>query len=285
MAIVQEAFSLPVNGGHCFCIYRAPAADVTGIVLHLPAFGDEMNKARAMTARTARALAGRGFAVLQIDLFGCGDSSGDHAEASYAVWDDNVIRAVDWLRRRNGASVGLWLWCLRAGALLAPRVIAQIPAASLLLWQPMLNGAQLLNQLLRQKSVAEMLGAATDRGAASALRKRLLEGETLEVGGYAISPQLASELAASEFALSDSFRGMLAWLEVGPGKPPTLSPAARNRIDALRASGLTVDAHAIEGPGFWQSVEIERCEALVESSLHAMEAMRAHGISRDPVVL
>jgi len=285
VTIVQEVFSLPVDGADCFCIYRAPADHVTGIVLHLPAFADEMNKSRAMTARAARALAACGFGVLQIDLLGCGDSGGEHKDATYAAWTDNLLRAVDWLRRRNGPSVGLWLWGLRAGALLAPNIVARFPTASLLLWQPMLSGTQLLNHLLRQKSAADMLGPGGDRTSTSALRERLLAGEALEVGGYAISPALASDLAEQTFALPESFRGMIAWFEVGPGASGAPPPAARGRIEALRSAGLSVDVRTIQGPGFWQSVEIERCEALIESSVDAMETMRTHGLSRDTVIL
>ena len=56
-----------------------------------------MNKARRMAALQSRALAAAGFAVLQIDLFGCGDSSGDFADASWAAWQQDVALAVQWL--------------------------------------------------------------------------------------------------------------------------------------------------------------------------------------------
>jgi len=43
-----------------------------------------MNKSRRMVALQARALAGRGFAVLQMDALGCGDSAGDMQDATWA---------------------------------------------------------------------------------------------------------------------------------------------------------------------------------------------------------
>ena len=85
MNVVQNAFFLPARGGHCFCVYRRPSRGVSrGVVLHLPAFGDEMNKSRVMTARGARAFAAQGFGVLQVDLLGCGDSDGVLADATLA---------------------------------------------------------------------------------------------------------------------------------------------------------------------------------------------------------
>ena len=59
-------------------------------------FCEEMNKARRMAALQSRRLAALGYSVLQIDLFGCGDSSGDFADAR-EIWKRPQI-ALDWLR-------------------------------------------------------------------------------------------------------------------------------------------------------------------------------------------
>ena len=285
MKTLQHAFSLPVEGGACFCIYRClengPSA---GTVLHLPAFGDEMNKSRAMTARAARALAARGFGVLQVDLLGCGDSSGDHGDASVGAWIDNAQRGLEWLVREGRATAAPWLWCLRAGALLvAPLLHGPARDAPLLLWQPVLSGAQQLNNLLRQK-LAGALGAG-ERIDAKSLRQRWMDGETQEIGGYAISPRLARGLDQAAFDIPAGYRGRVEWVEVSPTAAPSISPVARSRIAALRSIGIDVNATAVRGPGFWQSVEIEHCEALIEATAAAMTIERMHGSLRDPVEL
>jgi alpha/beta superfamily hydrolase len=41
---------------------------------------EELNKSRHVAAAQARAFAAAGYSVLQIDLYGCGDSSGDFGE-------------------------------------------------------------------------------------------------------------------------------------------------------------------------------------------------------------
>jgi len=282
---LQHGFSLPVEGGACFCIYRRPEkGPLVGTVLHLPAFGDEMNKSRAMTARAARALAARGFGVLQLDLLGCGDSSGDHGDASVGAWIDNAQRALAWLVLEGRAAAAPWLWCLRAGALLAAPLL-QGPArdAPLLLWQPVLSGAQQLNNLLRQK-LAGALGAG-ERVDAKSLRQRWIDGETQEIGGYAISPRLARELDQAAFDLPAGYRGRVEWFEVSATAAPCISPVARTRIAALRSIGIDINAVALRGPGFWQSAEIEQCEALIEASAASMTIERVHGSLRDPVEL
>ena len=50
-----------------------------------------MNKSRRMAALQARAFAEMGFGVLQIDLFGCGDSSGDFSDARWDIWKQDLI--------------------------------------------------------------------------------------------------------------------------------------------------------------------------------------------------
>src|SRR4030095_74706 len=97
-----NAFFLPVEPGSRFCIYHEPAAGAEtgrGIVYVHP-FGEEMNKARRMVAPQWRRLAAAGVCVRQIDLRGCGDSSGDFGEASWELWRRDVETAAGWLRQR-----------------------------------------------------------------------------------------------------------------------------------------------------------------------------------------
>ena len=53
--------------------------------------------ASAAPASQARALAQAGYGVLQVDLLGCGDSTGDFADATWAAWLDDAQAAHRWL--------------------------------------------------------------------------------------------------------------------------------------------------------------------------------------------
>jgi len=281
--VVQEPFLLPTRNGDLFCIYRRPASGVVSAqILHLPAFGDEMNKSRAMTARAARAFAALGCGVLQVDLRGCGDSAGEHSEATCQGWADDLHHAVAWLKSRHVGRGMPWLWSLRFGSLLVAALLerghGQVP---LLLWQPMMTGKQQLNQLLRQK-VASTVGQR-DATRVQELRERFQRGETLEIGGYSISPALAGELEAVSFALPDGYRGAVCWLEVAA--TTALSTVAQEHVESLRSARIVVDAFAVRGPGFWQSVEIERCDELVQASASWVENGLTRGISREPALL
>jgi len=264
-------------------VHRAPnGREALGVVLHLPAFGDEMNKSRAMTARAARTFAEAGLAVLQVDLIGCGDSSGDHADVTLSRWVDNAACALAWLRQRHG-DTAVWLWALRAGALLVPPLLDGAAADALvLLWQPVLAGSQQLNLLLRQHGAVEMLADSVARTAPRMLRERLRAGETLEIGGYAISSQLADALERAAFEVPPRYSGHVVFLEVSPSQAPSLTPVASRTIERLRSEGVHVIDHVVSGSSFWQSTEIEFSDALIAASLNSVSTQ--DGVSRASAV-
>ena len=94
-----EPFFLQADCGRRFCLYHAPRAEkeCRGAFIYVHPFGEEMNKSRRMAALQARAFAAMGFGVLQIDLFGCGDSSGDFSDARWDIWKRGSAIASTWL--------------------------------------------------------------------------------------------------------------------------------------------------------------------------------------------
>ena len=152
-----EAFFLPAAGGERFCIFHPASGAPLGSILYVHPFAEEMNKSRRMAALQARAFCARGYNVLQIDLLGCGDSSGDFGDARWHAWHEDVALATDWLARHTEGPVHLW--GLRLGALLALDHSRQAGRsfAGLLLWQPVISGAQFMTQFLRLRMGSEML--------------------------------------------------------------------------------------------------------------------------------
>ena len=264
-----EAFFLPAANGQRFCVLYRPDADVPflGGVVYVPPFAEEMNKARRMAAVQARAMAAAGYAVLQIDLYGCGDSSGDFGEASWNDWIADVVTACTWLREQTGAAP--WLWGLRAGCLLACEAAQQIRGSNrFLFWQPVLSGKQYLQQFMRLKIAGEML-AGEGKGLMERMREDLALGKPVEIAGYMLSPALANGLAAVELVLPEP-AVRVEWIELS-GKPEAaLSPAASMRLEKWAPIGHAVRGAVVCGPSFWQTTEIEECPALVDATLSAM---------------
>jgi exosortase A-associated hydrolase 2 len=271
-----DAFYLPASAGQRFCLFHQPddRRAWRGALVYIHPFAEEMNKSRRMAALQARALATAGYAVLQIDLDGCGDSSGDFGDASWASWIDDVRLAALWLRQRSDAP--LWLWGLRSGALLAGAAAGRSAEPSnLLLWQPVLSGKQFLQQFLRLKLAGEMKGG-DGKGLMARLREQLAHGESVEIAGYRLSPSLAGGLEKAELAaeLSELCApaqvARIEWIEVSARPDAGLSPLTRTRLENWRSAGRLARGTVVGGPAFWQTAEIAQCPELIEASIAAL---------------
>jgi exosortase A-associated hydrolase 2 len=233
-----------------------------------------MNKSRRMAAMQSRALAAAGWTVLQVDLLGCGDSEGDFGEATWSHWLDDIYACVEWLRAETHSMPALW--GLRTGGLLASHAMRSLsPVPGLLLWQPVVSGKRYLQQFLRLSVVAQLgsvEGAA--RVGTQHLRDQLGHGESVEVGGYAISPELALDLEGSEL-MPPPTPTRVAWLEVATGTSMGLPAASGQRVETWRAAGHRVDVRVVEGLPFWQTQEIAECAELIHATLGAVEAWRS----------
>src|SRR5690606_37038821 len=119
-------------------------------VLFVHPFAEELNKSRRMVALGVAELASEGWTVMQVDLLGCGDSSGEFEDASWTAWLDDIELAYACLKARGFDNIVLW--GLRAGCLLISDWLARCGRVMpLVLWQPVGNGKQHLNQFLRLK--------------------------------------------------------------------------------------------------------------------------------------
>ena len=93
-------------------------------------------------------LARRGIHVLRFDYAGVGDSAGALDEIqSLQVWQDNIKSAIEVLKQRSAAQ-SVMLLGLRAGAMLASKAaLDSRDVNSMLLWEPIHNGENYLNEL------------------------------------------------------------------------------------------------------------------------------------------
>ena len=265
----REIFFLPVGDGQRFCIYHPPQTSVErGAVLYLHPFAEEMNKSRRMASLQSRALAEAGYGVLQIDLLGCGDSSGDFSDATWEAWRGDVVHAVAWLRQRTSAP--LTLWGLRAGCLLAANAAVDLQEQpNFIFWQPVISGKQHWQQFMRLKAAAE-LASGRGKEILDALRQKVDSGENVEIAGYTVGHGLTRGLEKSELVPPRGQVGRVAWIELTSRQDGRMAPASLLRIEQWRSAGYAVEAIQVEGPGFWQTSEIEDVPKLVDSTLAAV---------------
>ena len=218
-----------------------------------------------MVALQARAFAQAGFGVLQIDLYGCGDSSGDFAQARWDIWLGDLARAWQWLEQRHTAPSHLW--GLRLGALLALEFARQVRPQGLILWHPTISGRAHLNQFARLQSAARMFTSAP------------AAEQNTEIAGYRMSSSLADTIGQLD-AASLTPRCPVQWLELNA--PPQdaaaeyaraagqsdaiLQPASALVIDCWREDGAQVHAQAVHGEPFWLTPEASISTALLAAT-------------------
>ena len=227
-----------------------------------------------MVSLAARAFAEEGWTVLQMDAHGCGDSEGDFGDASWDSWLTDLDRAHAWLSQDTPGP--LVMWSLRTGSLLASswqaRASHRLP---ILAWQPVFNGKQYLTQFLRIRLGADLAQSTQAKNLLTELRASLQAGQAASIGGYWLSPAMASGLEAAVFSPAADDTGPVTLLEVVSGDPPELTPAIENWLSSATEAGRACQGQAVQGNKFWQSKEIETAANLIEPSLAALRAWAA----------
>jgi len=285
---------LPASLGSRFAVYHPAATACRGLVVYLHPLAEEMNKSRRMAARQARSLAEAGLAVIQIDLTGCGDSSGDFGDATWDLWQQDALLAARWIRQQHGNRTDLpfWWWGLRSGTLLASAVASQNSAelgpCNFLFWQPTASGKAVLQQFLRLRTAGKIARTTTsDAGrkpndnlahGMNELRDMLRRGISVDVAGYALSPGLASglEVAVLQPPAELAAGRRAVWLECSPNGTPVLSPMSQNAQLAWKQAGYAVHAACAKGPAFWQTIEIEDAPELLAATTKLLTEDELH---------
>jgi len=247
-------FFLPGPAGNLFAMYYPPMeTDLdSGDVLYVHPFAGEMFASRNVIAALARTLAGTGLGVLTVDLYGCGDSSGDFSDARWEIWRDDLAAAVGWLRAQGRDRLSLW--GLRLGALLAMDFAVQSRETyeRIVLWQPVLTGRNMLTQFFRMNLDEADRGLSAGQLPDPEARKSLPDGQNIQVAGYELSWELIRSIDKLEIApLGKAVSGPIHWMEFGK-KAETPFPADTMRvIEEWKKHGVRVTTHKSVGSPFW----------------------------------
>lgn len=116
-----------------------------GIVLCYPG-PHEYRQVHFVFRQLARSLAGDGFHVMRFDYSGTGDSSGAMSSRDLETWARDIAVAADELRDRAGVR-RISLVGMRLGASLALLAAGSVSASQLVLWDPVVSGAEYLEKL------------------------------------------------------------------------------------------------------------------------------------------
>ncbi len=226
-------------------------------VLICPPIAQEHVRTHWALRQLASALARAGFHVLRFDWFGVGDSAGVGGEGGVARWVEDARDAAQELRDASGlrkiSVVGL-----RLGATLAALAGRKLKPQSLVLWDPILDGARYLRELAAlhegvladekrffykwPKAVRARLGHLSP-----ALAQRR-EGRADELVGFPFGDALRRDLGAiAPEALCDLPGVRVVVVESDP------DPARDPFVERLRERGARPERRPTNVRGLWGS--------------------------------
>ena len=261
-------FFFNVDPGTRFCLYYPPnpGLPARGAILYVHPFAEEMNRTRRMAAQQSRAFAAMGYAVLQMDLFGCGDSCGEFSAGRWEQWKHDLTVAAEWLAERTSGQP-LHLWGVRLGGLLALDFAAIRKVESIILWQPFMNGRTCINQFLRLR-----LAAGTDHGApltprsTSALRAELVTRGRIEVAGYELDSTMVKGIDACDAVNIRPLPCDVHWFASGARAARKLAAGTARLARHWTPLGVTLHFHAVDGAPFWAINDVAECPALLAAT-------------------
>lgn len=224
-----------------------------GNVLCVPPFNEEMNRCRSMVTLQAQAFAAVGIGTLIVDLHGTGDSAGQYGDARWTIWQSDIRTGIEWLDRQPGGCRALW--GIRLGALLAVEALRRQAdrKLSLILWQPVIDGKQYFTQFLRMRIAAQMDRPNLPKDTTASMRTQLANGQSIEIAGYEIHPELAHALDNARLAdIPPPAQAPTLWLEQASAQATDASPGNQRVIEAWSQAGSSISVRLYEGPPFWQ---------------------------------
>jgi len=246
-------FFLQGKAGKIFSvIYQPVMSDCKKAVLMLPPFAEEMNRSRRAMSLLAQQLATEGVAALILDLYGTGDSEGDFSDGCWSIWLDDANRALDWLIEQGFQTISVL--GVRLGAILAAELAssAVVKLGNVVFWQPVISGQVVMTQFLRVFVTTSLHQSHRSEINTDTLRNQLLSGDSIEVGGYILSPILYQDIHKKTLDLDLKSTLPVTWLEISPNQSNKLSPVSQRLINEWQNVGhIDIKIIVVDGGPFW----------------------------------
>ncbi|NOX35784.1 MAG: hydrolase 2, exosortase A system-associated [Deltaproteobacteria bacterium] len=268
----RDVFFIPSKSGDLFAVYYHPSGQTSfarGDILYIHPFADEMNKSRRMAALQAGLFSQKGFGILQIDLFGCGDSKGEFGDATWDIWKDNINTAIEWLIVKKGKKISLW--GLRLGALLMMDFVknSRVPIEKYIFWQPVLNGKMAMHQFFRLALASQIMGR--DQESSKEIREKLSREQNVEIGGYELNHELVNMIERINMADLCPLPGSrIIWKEISFNDSGNIAPGTSKLVENFKQKGCIVETELVKGNSFWNTIEIAILPELIQSTTNSM---------------
>lgn len=246
----ERAFFFDVGEERIFGFLHLPTGAPAGAVVLCHAFAEEKLWSHRVYVTFAREAAQAGFAVLRFDMRGEGDSDRDFEQSDVATRIADTVRAIEVARELTGAAQVTLLGHRLGGSIaLAAAARAAEQVRQVIVWDPIVDGADYFGTLLRSNMATQMATAGKVTRTRDALIEAMKGGEVVVADGYGLTAALYEGVAALQWGQHPEFfsRPVLA-LEVPRGEQQQPSAAL---VELLRAHPQSRALLAPEPP-FWR---------------------------------
>jgi len=158
---------------------------------------------------------------------------------------------------------------MRFGALLAEKYCNEHSEniEKLVFWQPIINGAVMLNQLFRLRLAADMIGANEKKETAQDLKNLLNSGVSVEIAGYSLNPDLYNAIQQEKITEENACRKAHHWIELVADDSRPVPAATKKLVEVLQKNNVPVHLSKVQGEPFWSLQEITIVPALIEKTV------------------
>lgn len=232
-------------------------------VLIFPPFGEERKCAARLLYLTACELARHSFDVLRFDYSGTGESLGEHAAATMENWLADGRSALACLQATSAAQ----RWIVLGARLGANLVLSQAwqEAERVVLWEPLMSGADYLAEMTRRKQIKEMMAGGQAQSEANELADAWAAGGAVDFDGFAVCRTFADELRELELAaqLRDIPAPVLLLHASGSSRLPKTWATVSEQVSASSAGSFKL----IREKPFWGRLDYFESEVLIDETV------------------
>lgn len=239
--------------------------EVQGAALLCPSICADLEINYRTEVLLSRFLASRGIAVQRFQYRGTGNSHGDPSAVSFPAMREAALVAMDHLLGRVPAGVPLTLLGARWGGMVAASLTSASEHPSLVLWEPVLDSGQYLDEVSRVKMVHDMR-VGTSRGDSRDFLENLRSSGMLDVMGYPVYGHFYDSCQGIRLTSEIGINTRRALL-VQAGTASTLRQDYQSLLDDLSEKGVPTATVIVDNWDSWwfQGQHQLRSESLAES--------------------
>lgn len=268
--VTEEVAFLGPDGGKILAFLHRPTAGAARAgVLLCGSLYEDLTVNYRNEVLVARELARRGFAAARFQYRGAGNSDSLPSGAvSFDSMVEDADRAAAWLVERTGAPQVV-IGGSRIGALVAHHLAAPHPDRPLLLWAPMLAGADYFRGMSRASLVAGVRAVARKRQASASAESRLRVEESVEMLGYRVHRTTYDDLGPRALPLTTDAGRPVLLVQLGLGE--SLSAPYEKLVSDWRGAGARVEVLKVHARQRWYVPdEFEPEDAKPEAGMFAV---------------